>query len=291
MRFGLFASILLHLAVAGLAFLSLPESWRTRIVNEPVVPIELISAAELAKLTSVPAARPEPEPEPQPETAPAPEPDPAPPVAEEARPEPARAPPQKVAAAEPEPVKPEPEPEPEPKPESKPEPPKPQPRPEPPKPKPREEELDLDRLAALVDKARDRQPAAAQAPAETAQQADRPQPRIGAGDRLTASDRAKMKAAVARCWNVTALAGAPEANKLVVTVEFELNRDGTLAGQPRVANATQIALSGNRFWKAAEQTALRAIISCQPYDFLPQERYDDWKAWAINFDPSEMAGY
>lgn len=281
MRFGVFASVLLHLCAVGLAFVSLPEGWRSRIVSEPVVPIELISLAELAERTSVPAAAPTPAPveEPRPEPpAPTPQPQPEPP-------------PQRVAEAprpEPEPPKPEPQPEP------KPEPPKPEPKPEPPKPQPKpppkSDELDLDRLAAVVDRAR-RDPQPQGAPPETTQQADRAQQQVGAGDRLAASDIAKMKAAVSRCWSVSALAGAPDANRLVVLLQFELNRDGTLQGPPRVANAMQINLSGNRFWKVAEQTAIRAVVACQPYDFLAQDRYSAWREMEVNFDPSEMAGY
>jgi len=100
-----------------------------------------------------------------------------------------------------------------------------------------------------------------------------------------------MRAAVKRCWQAGAIIGAPEPEKLVVLVEFELNRDGSLVGQPRVANATQINLSGNRFWKVAEQNAVRAVVGCQPYSFLPQDQYETWKELELNFDPSQMAGF
>jgi len=283
MRFGVFASCLLHVSAIGLAFLSLPESWRSKVVSEPVVPIELIREAELAAKTSVPAAAPKPDPQLKPE--PAPQPDP--PKVAEAKPQP-----------KPEPTKPEPKPEPpkvaEAKPQPKSEPAKPQPKPEPAKPQPKpqpkpSDDLDLDRLAAVVDRTR-RDPTP-QGQGAAQQQADRPRPQVGAGDRLAASDVAKMKAAVGRCWSVTALAGAPDANRLVVLLQFELNRDGTLSGAPRVANAMQINMSGNRFWKVAEQTAIRALVSCQPYDFLSADRYEVWREMELNFDPSEMAGY
>jgi len=273
MRFGVVASLLLHASAFGLAFLSLPESWRPHVEPEPVIPISLIREAELALKTSVPAAQPKP-----PEAKPEPKPEPPAPKEVEA------------PAPKPEPVLSEPKPAPAPvKPEVKPEV-KPQPPKETPKPKPKDEELDLDQLSALVDKAREKEETPG-APAETMLEAERAQAQIGAGDRLTASDKAKMQAAIYRCWNISAIAGMPDANKLIVTVEFELNRDGRLAGQPRVANGLQISLSGNQFWKAAEQSAVRAVISCQPYDFLPQDRYQDWREWTLDFDPSQAAGY
>jgi outer membrane biosynthesis protein TonB len=287
MRFGVFVSVLLHLVATGLAMFSLPESWRSRVTPEPVIPIDIISEAELARLTSVPAAQRQPAPVETPSPRPAPQPREEPPrPAPQPRPEP---PPPEVR----------PEPAPQPQPEPRPEPPAPQARPEPapqpPRPQPRpqpqrQDELDLDRLAAVVDRSRADQPQPQGAPSE-APQADRTRAQVGAGDRLTASDRAKMQAAIQRCWNISALAGAPGADRLIVVVEFELNRDGTLAGQPRVANAMQINMSGNQFWRVAQQTALRAVTACQPYNFFPAERFDDWRAWELTFNPAEMAGY
>lgn len=274
MRFGVLASVLLHACAIGLAFISLPEFLRTKVVEAPVVPIELISEAELAEKTSVPAAAPKPKPkaEKPPELPKPKEEEPKPTPKEEVKPQPA----------------PEPAPEPEVK---KPEPEKPKPKPvEKPKPKPKAEDLDLDALSALVDKSRKAE-AASETDSEAALEADTARPAIGAGDRLTASEIDKMRAAVSRCWNASAFIGAPEPEKLVVLLDFELNRDGTLRSPPRVANAVEINLSGNRFWKVAEQTAVRAVIACQPYDFLNQATYETWKEFQLNFDPGVMAGF
>ena len=288
MRYGLFVSVLLHACAVGVAFLSLPEGWRPDVAQEPFVPIDVISEAEIAELTSVPAARPEPEvieePEPEPDL-PAEEPLDNP-VVEEPEPDPEPAPAPEPEVSEPEP---EPEPEaPEPEPEPEPEPPKEQPAPEPPKED--DDELDFDALSRLVDKSRDQSPAPTGAPSEVTETADEPRRRVGAGDRLTASAKAKMIAAVSQCWNASAIIGAPEPEKLQVVVDLDLNPDGTIDGQPRVANALQINLSGNRFWKVAEQNAVRAVVACQPYDFLPPDQYDSWREFSINFDPTQMAG-
>jgi hypothetical protein len=108
---------------------------------------------------------------------------------------------------------------------------------------------------------------------------------VGAGDRLTASDEAKMRAAIERCWNVGTIIGAPDPEKLVVVIEMQLNRDGSFATRPRVANALQINLSGNQFWKVAEREAISAVLECAPYDFLPLDRYETWKEFTLNFIP------
>ncbi|MEZ5921024.1 MAG: hypothetical protein R3C60_06685 [Parvularculaceae bacterium] len=281
MRFGVAASILLHACLIGFAFVSLPSFLRTKIIEAPVVPIELISEAELAKETSVPAAAPKPKPEekkPEPEEKPAPQ-----PKAEEKAPEPEPAP-------LPEPKKEEPKKE-EPKPEAKKEEPKPpveKPKPTP-KPKPKNDDLDLDALSALVDKAKKEAPSGEVA--DAVEEADQPRARIGTGDRLTASEIDKMRAAISRCWNAGAIIGAPNPEKLIVVIDIDLNRDGSLKGDPRVVNALEISLSGNRFWQVAQQNAVRAVIACQPYDFFDQTRYNEWSAFSLHFDPSQMAGF
>ncbi|MEM9263008.1 MAG: hypothetical protein AAGA22_05465, partial [Pseudomonadota bacterium] len=114
---------------------------------------------------------------------------------------------------------------------------------------------------------------------------------VGDGATLSASDITKLRSAVSRCWNASAIVGAPQPEKLKVRLEVRLNRDGTLVRSPKVLNATQINLSGNRFWKVAEQNAIRAVSQCQPYDFLKQDRYDDWKEIEFVFDPTQMAGF
>jgi hypothetical protein len=271
MRTSFVASLALHAGAVALAFLSLPEYLRTRVVEAPVIPIELIDKAELGPVTSVPAAAPKPKPLPEkrPET-PVEQP-PAPPKTEEKK---------------------EPEPKKEPPPaEAKKDPPKEPPKKDPPKKDPpkKPDDLDLDALAALIDKSKKDPPAGG--PADATEESDTPREQIGPGDRLTVTEIDKMRAAVARCWNASAILGAPNPETLVVEIDIDLNRDGTLAGTPRVVNAAAIALSGNRFWKVAEQNAVRAVQACQPYDFFDPARYQEWRAFTLNFDPSIMAGF
>lgn len=271
MRFGVLASLLFHTGLLGLAFLSLPESLRPDVAPEPFVPIELIADAEFADQTSVPAQSKDPEPDP---------------IEEPDLPEPELA---REPTPEPETSEPDPEPIPEPDPEPQPEPEKPDPEPKKPEPeKPKSDDLDLDSLDALLDKEREKKPVASSTPSQTTEESDVDRPAIGLGDRLSASDEAKIQAALLSCW--TPPIGAPEPEKLIVEVEFELNRDGTLAGTPRVKNALQINLSGNRFWKVAEREAVNAVIKCQPFNYLAGDRYDQWREMEFNFDPGEMLG-
>jgi len=283
MRTGLAASLALHVGALALAFVSLPDFLRTHVEPAPTIPVQLIDEAELGLKTSAPAVAPAPSPK-KPEAKPAPpeqpKPEPAAAKEPEKRPEPEKAPPEKAPPEKPPEKKP-----PEKKPPEKP------PEKKPPEKKPPEDELDLDALAALVDKSRKNSQPAPTETGETDQVGDTARSAIGAGDTLTATEIDKMRAAVSRCWNASAIIGAPNPERLVVVVDIDLNQDGTLKGAPRVVNAAQINLSGNRFWKVAEQTAVRAVVGCQPYDFFDPSRYREWAEFQLNFDPATMAGY
>ncbi len=275
MRFAIVFSVLLHVGGFMLAYVALPE-FRSNPIVEIIVPIELISEAELAEETSVPETVMETEVEAEPE--PLPEPEPVQPEPEPVTPEP-----------EPEAVPPLPEPEPEPeKPEPKPEPKKPEPQ----KPEPKNEELDLDFLEdALKDLNPDKDKAAPREVPSEVPTSDRNQQRVGLGDKLTASEITKIRAKMRLCWNTQAFIGAPEPEKLIVEVEFKLNRDGSLLGQPNILNRGQIQSSGNPFWVVAQRNAVTAVLDCAPYDFLPDDRYDVWQEVKLTFNPAQMAGF
>jgi TonB family protein len=78
---------------------------------------------------------------------------------------------------------------------------------------------------------------------------------------------------IAKCW-------APLAEGAhVVRVQFELNRDGSLAGAPVVLEARPAA-SGT-----AVEAAIKAVRDCTPIA-LPPEAYDYWRYVTIRFDAS-----
>lgn len=298
MRFGFVASVLFHLCIVG-GIVVWGHDWANReLISEPTIPVELISEAKLAERTNVPTIRkdvPEEAP-PEPEIPDEPvaiEPEPVP-VLPEPVVDPVVEAPAEIAPPEPE-VTTEPEPEPVPDvpapeaPKPKPKPPEPKPDPKPVKKpeKPKSDGLDLDELDAFAEQAKNnqtqREPSEAPSAVRGSTDVD------GGVGELTASETALVKAHLKKCW--TPLAGAPNAETLVVTIDFDLNRDGTLKTRPKVVNALQINTSGNRYWQVAEDIAMRAVLECQPYDFLPQDRYDIWKEIRLDFNPAEMAGF
>jgi len=103
--------------------------------------------------------------------------------------------------------------------------------------------------------------------------------------KLTASETARFRAHMKPCWSVND--GAPNPEKLVVSLSIRLNPDGSLQGPPKVLNERQIISSRNAFWRAARDEALRAVVQCQPYDFLSPQQYRE--EFNINFNPTDFS--
>jgi outer membrane biosynthesis protein TonB len=309
MRRSFVFSALLHLAILALVIFGLPR-WNRPLEIGPAIPIEVVT---LSEKPSAPKAEPKPEPAkiepPKPETpppAPTPPPvaEPLPPPEPTPPPEPEPEPqPQEVAALPPEPepeVIPLPEPEPKPKPEpevKKPEPPKPVAKPKPPAPKPKQE----------AKKPEEKKPEEPQKPSflktveklkqtETAKVEPKPQPEpqpqpvaqpASIEDQLARNELSELiRRKVEGCWNVPA--GAREAGDLLVEIKVVLGRDGSVV-RADIVDAGGRA-SNDPFYRAAAESARRAIHICSPFSELPADRYDIWQTLTLRFNPKEMLG-
>ena len=317
MKGSVIASSLMHIGILGVAIFGLPVSDRYQAPPIDSLPVDLVSVEEFTRLQQgersaprdVPAARAEPEnprevveekpvekpSERQVESQPAPPQRSQPPVQQaEAKPEP------KPAEPEPQPqLKPEPEPEPvvegprEPefrpvaapprRPERQRETQVAESRPEP-RPQQTQQEtqsrLDTQRVAALLN----RTPETPQGPQDTtntAQQAGFGLDR-GTDDRLSIDDIAFLRQQIGRCWNPPV--GVENARDLTVDIIIELTPNGNVIGVPRVTRAPSTQLG-----QIAAESARRAVELCQPYA-LPPEKYDQWRAIELSFDPRFMFG-
>ena len=295
---GFLTSSVGHVLLLGIGFVSLPTPDSHEVSELEILPIELVSIADVtdvrlgeadAELKDVieeasikapevepePTPEPEPQPEPKPEPVPEPEPQPAPPEPEPAPPEPDPAP-------EPEPV---PEPEPEPvvqEPEPAPEPPKavaalPRIKPRPPKRQEPDRQFDSNSIRALANKA----DSATNAPTGL----DDQQASLGSqtgtqAAAMTQSELDALRAQVAQCWSPPV--GAVDASQLRVRIEFGLDRNGNVNAGPK-----PFEFPASQFGLAAAESAMRAIRRCQPYQ-LPPEKYDAWQRVRITFDPKDM---
>ncbi|WP_300540741.1 cell envelope integrity protein TolA [Maricaulis sp.] len=270
---GVVLSLLVHAGILAAGLVYLPRAAQV-FEDTPIVPVELVTVAER---TNVRAAAPEPEPEPEEavedtveDEIETPEPQPEP------EPEPAR--------AEPEPIDPEPEPEPEPA-ETQPEPveeaPEPEPARETPPVRPEQRRDTTPSLEDMLGNI-ERQVAEVRRETGTPDEGERRRS-AGAGDAMTATLQDLIQSHLARCWRNSL--DAPDPDELAVEVVFSLNRNGELAGPPRLVDQARVLNSPNPYLRVAGERALRAATQCAPYP-LPPEYYSQWRQITVNFAPS-----
>ncbi len=261
-------------------------------VKEPAKPTpkparEVKQAAREQAPAPVPKPKPEPKPEPQPK--PEPEPEPAPsPKAEKALDELVKKVAEEKPKAQPKPNKPLPKVRPRPRPRIARQKPKPPPKkpvkvarrtPETPQRDP------IDDIAALLNKTDDER-RAPPPPSEREGTPLRGPADINGDDARIAADIADaLRRRIEECWNIPA--GVRDAQHLRVRIRFQLGPGGEVTGGPEVLNNIN-----HPAFPAAAQSAVRAVLACQPYAFLPPDRYDLWKDVILTFDPAQMlAGY
>jgi hypothetical protein len=100
---------------------------------------------------------------------------------------------------------------------------------------------------------------------------------------LSASEITAFKMQVQKCWN--APVGVANTEKLHVVLRLALARDGVLTTRPALIEG-----SASPHGPALVESAIRALRQCQPYRFLPQDRYEEWKVLDLTFSPNGVSG-
>ncbi len=162
--------------------------------------------------------------------------------------------------------------------------PAPTPEPAPQRPRQNNDSFDLSAVAGLLDKQRD--PGRER---NEGQRADRTQQGAGLGTAEVAAMedrvRALMQRAMQRCWRMPIDQADPE--RLIVTLEFELDRNGNLRGPPRVVSPSNYTFDPPM--RVAVDAARNAILTCDPYPFptdpVVGEHYDTWSRLRFVFRP------
>ena len=146
--------------------------------------------------------------------------------------------------------------------------------------KPKKERVyDNSKIAALLDK---RSPERHAVTGDTINQQASFGTAAGQAQKLSMSWVGALQARIRQCWNVPA--GVRDAENIEVRVYFELRKDGTVAGQPRL-----LAGPPNANGPAIGESAVRAIQQCQPYTFLPQSEYvGGWDRLDITFSSRDL---
>ena len=100
---------------------------------------------------------------------------------------------------------------------------------------------------------------------------------------LNDGERSAFKAHLRKCWKLPGNVSPTQNTRVVLRIY--LRRDGRLAAEPVLIEA-----SASRDGPVVMQTALRALKECQPYGFLPSDKYSEWKVLDLSFTPRDMAG-
>ena len=295
------ASVALHVLVIGYGLVSFSTK-AFESVPEESLPVDIISADQLAKVTAGMKTGKKENPKPLAEKVAEAKPvDDAvgkitekAPVVTDTAPPPQPKVEEKPVEKKPDPPKPVAEkPKEEPKPEKKPDPPKvdpiaealkkeekkPPPKPiaqaaaKPPEPaKPKERAFDQTKIAALLDK---RDPSRQAVTGDTLNS----NAALGLAHGKAADNSATwgtlFKSQVERCWKKPY--GGIESQKPEAAFAIRLKRDGMLEGKP-VPEGTPATL----YLRVYQESAMRAIIECQPYK-LPAEYFEEWKYFAPVF--------
>jgi len=299
----LVASAALHVLVIGWGLVSF-SSKAFESMPEESLPVDIVSADQLAKVTAGIKTGKKENPKPLVEKVAEAKPvdDDAvgkisekPPVVTDTSPPPAPKPEEKPVEKKPDPPKPvaETKPKQEPKPiEKKPDPPKidpiaealkkeekkppPKPQaqaatPQPPRPK-AERVFDQSKIAALLDK---RDPTRQAVTGDTLNSNAALGLSKGKAADNSATWGAMFKTQVERCWKKPY--GGLESQNPQIAFDIKLKRDGTLEAMP-VPQGTP----ATPYLRVYQESALRAIIECQPYN-LPAAFFDEWKYFSPVF--------
>lgn len=150
-------------------------------------------------------------------------------------------------------------------------------------------QFDLERISSLIDKSKDTSNVAdSQISDEGAEDrlvyADRAREGVGSGTQMTLSELDALNSAMYRCWRKPV--DATDLEKLIVRLQVDMLPGGFIK-DVKVINraASRRASPGNPFWDVAEMRAVQAVTKCAPYDFLPQEKFDQWQSLILNFRP------
>lgn len=193
---------------------------------------------------------------------------------------------QQTAAAKPEPAKPAPSPIPSPDAKEKPEDvKKPEPKTED-KPKPKEE--DSDDFAVLMNKLKEedsteepKEKPKEKKPDGATSKSDNYDPTVP----LSISETDAIRSQFVKCWRMPA--GAKDDYTLAVRVRVLVNQDGSVREVGLVPDQVS-RYQSDGFFRAAADSAIRAVHACSPLQNLPMDKYSTWKDMELNFDPQEM---
>lgn len=251
-------SLALHISVLVFVLFGMPVFFRDDHEPEPsVMVMELVPIKEITNVpTSTPKKQPKEKPKPKPKETPAP--------------------PKPKPLPKPEPKKPDSVPLP--KPEKPKEKPKERPK-EKPKPEPKQERTLKDVLSSLKDLTPEDSATKPDAPNITAKSNKPYNPRLP----LSISERDAIRSQIARNWRVPS--GVKDAYDLKIRLRIMVQQNGVVS---KVEIVDAMRYRSDRVYRAAADSAVRAVWKSSPLRHLPAQKYETWRDMELSFDPREM---
>lgn len=102
---------------------------------------------------------------------------------------------------------------------------------------------------------------------------------------LSISERDAIRNQFIKCWRMPA--GAKDPHSLAARIKVKLREDGSLI-TATLAPDQQGRYGSDPFFRAAVDSAIRAVNQCSPIQNLPPDKYSSWGSMEFNFDPQEM---
>jgi outer membrane biosynthesis protein TonB len=102
---------------------------------------------------------------------------------------------------------------------------------------------------------------------------------------LSISEKDVIRSQFLVCWTMPA--GAKDAHTLAVRVKIQLQPDGAVL-TATIASDQMGRYNSDAFFKAAADSALRAVHKCSPLKNLPPDKYGSWREMELNFDPADL---
>lgn len=285
------ASLLFHFSVIILASVAFPYFVHDLDTEELAITVEMVDLADISQTNIVDKPNEAEEEKPEEPKPPPPEKKPtynqseSPPDLLEPKPPEIEEPAEEIPMPpKPDEVKPDPpvKKPPPPKPQNKPKPPKPTP-PKPEEENPKEPERDIDSLLKDVLEREDEEQQSSQ-PDLSDESAQQTSQLADFGSELTRRETDDLNAGVSRCWIVNA--GGKYAETLIVSLRVYVNSDMTVR---KVDIIDQYRYKSDPPFRAAADAAQRALLNpvCNKLR-LPPEKYEEYKVFKYNFDPSDM---
>src|SRR5262245_32925976 len=100
--------------------------------------------------------------------------------------------------------------------------------------------------------------------------------------RLSPDDVAALLAHIGKCWKPQARLA--QAKNVRAVIRIALNVDGELMADPILVKASASTLG-----PPLVESAIRAVRQCQPFAFLPPQKYEEWKVLELTFSPQGLS--